>query len=352
MKSTVITASDKAWSEGLSRLRHDFYHQPGFHLLEAERLGGDARAIVIESGEALFFAPFLLRDVPGSAPGASRDATPVYGYPGLLASPDALASGRFMKEALGYLKMELAKLDVCAAFLPLHPILSNKIAEFIPSGEISELGKTVSFDLNLDEGTLWAQIKKGHRGVLNKCKRIGLESSVVSYQEGLDELIETYLDTMNRVAAKNTYFFERSYFERLKDSGEEVHLCHVKRDGLVAAACVFFERCGIMQAHLGGTKTVQMRHSPFSYLFYSMALWGKERGLDYLHIGGGVGGSNDRLLSFKEGFSRLRHDWLAWRLIIDVELYEHQIAKRAKELRKKLEDIRQEKFFPLYRIDG
>ena len=80
-----------------------------------------------------------------------------------------------------------------------------------------------------------------------------------------------------------------------------------------------------------------------------MRLWAKERGNQYLHIGGGVGGQKDNLYTFKSGFSKQRHEFFTLRSIVDTEKYNDLLHFRAKAIDKSVEDLQESNFFPAYR---
>ena len=117
----------------------------------------------------------------------------------------------------------------------------------------------------------------------------------------------------------------------------------------IVCACLFFESCGIVQAHLGGTKTEFLKQSPFNLLLHHMRLWAKHRGNQYLHIGGGVGGKKDNLYTFKSGFSKQRHEFYTLRSVVDSQKYHDLVQIRAKAIAKSVEELEQSQFFPAYR---
>ncbi len=80
-----------------------------------------------------------------------------------------------------------------------------------------------------------------------------------------------------------------------------------------------------------------------------MSMWAKARGNNYLHIGGGVGGKQDNLYTFKSGFSKQRHDFFTLRSIVDPQRYQVLMQSRAKALNKSVEDLQRAQFFPAYR---
>ena len=204
-------------------------------------------------------------------------------------------------------------------------------------------------DLTVDETQLWKNVRDGHQWTINKARKLGFVPRMVPLREHLDSFLQIYNETMDRVQAKDSYYFGRDYFARLGEMPEQVHCCVVELGGEQAAACLFFECGGIVQAHLGGTKSEFLAKSPFHLLLFHVAMWAKSRGNRYLHLGGGVGGSNDRLLQFKQGFSRLLFPFLTLRLITHEEKYRDLSTLRAQAANRPVEDLLHSDFFPAYR---
>jgi hypothetical protein len=224
----------------------------------------------------------------------------------------------------------------------MHPLLSDGLSELFPEGFFTPAGETVAMDLTLDEAGLWKGIREGHQWTIKKCRRLGFVARMVSLRAYVECVMEIYRETMDRVQAKESYYFGRAYFARLAEMPGQVHCAVVESEGQPAAACIFFECDGIVQAHLGGTRSEFLHKSPFHLLLYSAAEWARSRGNRYLHMGGGVGGSNDRLLQFKRGFSPLRFPFSTLRLVTDEGKYRELTTRRAQAAA--VSD-----FFPAYR---
>jgi lipid II:glycine glycyltransferase (peptidoglycan interpeptide bridge formation enzyme) len=351
MKTEIIDWQNPLWKETLEKLRHDVYHLPEYVYLEAKRTDTSPEAFLFSDGEKIFFVPYLLRkcdDILGQT-STILDILSPYGYPGILLSESAINTPDFPDLAIEEFKKTLNSRSVCSAFIRLHPILSNKFNEIFKQGTLIEFSETVSMDLTLTEAEIWAHTRKGHQSTINKCKRLGFTGRMVSYAENLDTFKSIYEQTMNRVEAKESYYFDDEYFNDLLKLGDKIHLCLIDMGEEIAAACLFFENCGIVQAHLGGTKNEYLSMSPFNYLLHFVRLWAKERRNEFLHIGGGVGGAKDNLLTFKTGFSRQRHTWMQLRLITDEEKYQHLVEVRAQSLGVEVDKLLTSDFFPAYR---
>ena len=348
-----LEIDDPQWREALRRLDHDFYHLPEYVRLDGEWNRARPMAFLARSGDEELFIPYLLRHCDGLFPesvGGEKvyDVVSPYGYPGLLLSDAARQSPRFARQAIHRLSDTLREMGVCSAFFRMHPLLRDGLSELFPEGFFTAAGETVAMDLSLDEGELWKGIREGHQWTIKKCKKLGFVPRMVSLREYVERVMEIYRETMDRVQAKESYYFGGDYFARLGEM-PGVHCGVVESEGQPAAACIFFECAGIVQAHLGGTKSEFLNRSPFHLLLYSAAGWAKSRGNRYLHIGGGVGGSNDPLLQFKRGFSQLLFPFSTLRLITDEGKYRELTTRRAEAADVSVEEVSCGDFFPAYR---
>ena len=165
--------------------------------------------------------------------------------------------------------------------------------------------------------------------------------------EHLDTFKRLYRDTMKRVNAAPYYFFDDAYFDGLREAfADSVHLIVVEIDGQVACASIELESCGIVQNHLGATDRKFLAHNPGKILEHFVRSWAKERGNRWLHLGGGVGGRADALLTFKAGFSRLRLPFYTLRVVPREQQYRRLVAR----LNPMGDPADSEGFFPAYRL--
>ena len=354
MNVSILDLENPLWKKTLEKLLYDAYHLPEYVALEAKRNQHKPEALLISDGDKIFFVPYLLssgNDLGDMVdnPEEILDVISPYGYPGILLSDAARSSSQFTHHAFNELKQTFHSRGICTAFLRLHPILSNEFTELFPPNSLTNNGETVSIDLRLDTDKIWAQTRRGHQSTINKCKRLGLTARTVAYVDYMDEFLSIYQETMDRLEAQDNYYFDRDYFTNLLKLGDMLHLIIVESEQQIICACLFFECCGIVQAHLGGTKTEFMKQSPFNLLLHYARLWAKERGNQFLHIGGGVGGNKDKLFTFKSGFSRQRHQFSTMRLILDEVKYDRLVSLKAKVNTITVAQLQESNFFPAYR---
>jgi Acetyltransferase (GNAT) domain len=351
-----LEVDDPRWGEALGRLRHDFYHLPEYVKLDSERSHAQPRAFLAISGDAELFVPYLLRRCDSLFPDSDvdeddqvYDVVSPYGYPGVLLSDAARRSLEFAQQAMHQFSETLRKQGVCSAFLLMNPLLSDGLPQLFGAPLLTTIGETVAMDLTVSDAELWKGIREGHQATIKKATKAGFAARMVPLHEHIECVMDIYRQTMDRVGARDAYYFDRSYFARLAEMPDKVHCCVVETGGQQAAACIFLECCGIVQAHLGGTGSAFLNRSPFHLLLYHAAGWAKSRGNRYLHLGSGVGGSNDPLFQFKRGFSRRLFPLLALRLITDDKKYHDLVTRRAQAAHVTVDKLMSLDFFPVYR---
>jgi Acetyltransferase (GNAT) domain len=357
LTAQVISPTDVAWQQYLDRLPHDFYHLPGYLELEAQRHQGQPEAIAIEDRDCVFFLPYIIRECPQSEDFLRLGSKPIYdvispyGYPGMLIDR-AGQNPQFVAKCLDIVYECWYSKNICSAFLRLHPIFNDRIDFTLTNPDrfsINERGDVVLCDLTQDTETIWKQIRSSHRTKINKLKRSGFVAKMVPV-DCLDTFIEIYIETMQRVNANAAYFFTREYFQSfIQALGDRLHICAIELDGETVAASLITEVNGIVQYHLGGTKTKFLPQSPTTIMFDYLMAWGKQRNNQYLNLGGGLGSSRDSLFHFKSGFSDRVATFMTMQSIINPELYSYLVQSRAMAVNKTVAEFEQTAFFPAYR---
>lgn len=355
MKVQIIDLENPLWRESLQEMRHDIFHKPEYVYLESRRTQSIAQAILITEGENKFFVPYLLRQCDdklfgGKIESEIIDIVSPYGYPGILVSDSASISPEFLKVAMREFISILSSQNICSVFLRLHPILNAGLHEIYEPDICKVTGETIGVDLTLSVEEIWMQTKSEYRKVINRHKRSGLEASIVSFEQYFDEFLEAYNETMQRVSAKEIYYFGYEYFSYLLNNlSDNIHLGIVKFENEIACTCLFTECCGIVQSYLSGTRNKFLKLSPDKLLFDHVRYWAKERGNKVFHMGGGYGGAKDGVYNFKAGFSKQTYTFLTLRLITNEEKYNSLVKLRAKHLDISVDHLLNSQYFPTYR---
>ena len=343
------TSQHEEWMAVLRRaVQHDFYHLAEYHRLAEERGGGTAHLFAYRDGDYTIALPLLLRPVETPGGEAWSDATSVYGYAGPLASHAGMPAS-VVREFQEALQGALAERRVVAVFSRLHPLLPQT-GMLAGLGDCRPEGETVSIDLTLLPEAQRAQYRSAFKTRINKLRREGVLCLRDEDQRHLGDFVSMYLETMRRVKAHSSYFFDADYFARLASGlGPKLQLFVVTVGGRVAAGAVVTICDGIVQYHLGGTGDDFLNLSPMALLIDTVRLWANEQGARALHLGGGVGSKEDSLFFFKAGFSDRRHTFPTWRWVVEPDAYRELCDRNAR--RNAGQGVRRASadYFPQYR---
>lgn len=339
-----IKATDNLWESLLAEAPHDFYHLQGFAQIEAELLGGEALGWYTEEGGNRHLIPLVNRPIGSHY---LHDLVSPYGYPGIV-SKDKISTDE-AGVLLNRFHLEAKKEGYISSFIRLNPI--SNAWDFNELGEIGALpfkqvfhGKTVSVDLKPSIKSIRHNFSENHKRNLKTLKHLGYHLDFNNW-DYLDAFIEIYRQTMARKSAYPYYFFPSGYFEKLKKmlAGRLVFVTITDGDGLLVSGGLFTHFGKIMQYHLGATLTEAMEHSPSKLMMDASIVYGKNHGVEMLHVGGGFSANtSDGLFRFKKGFGSQLHPFSTLRFVHQSDIYEKLVLDR----QRKAED---DSFFPQYR---
>lgn len=347
----LIAATDDAgWAAVLAEVaEHDFHHLAGYHRLAEYRGEGTAQLFVYRGGGHVIGVPLLLRPVDPGDPAGPQDATSVYGYAGPVSSTGPIPA-EVVSGFQAALRDELVRRRVVTVFSRLHPLL---LQQHLVSGlgETGVVGPTVSVDLTLPAEEQWGGYNKGTRRLIRRATEAGVTCVHDLDLDYLDEWVDLYRETMERLGASSSYHFDAGYFGRMIEELRPVlHLFVALVDGRVASAGLFTLCRGIVQAHLGGSRQAFSSMSPGRVVDDTARRWAHEAGARVFHLGGGVGGHQDSLFQYKAGFSDRRHQFATWRWIVDEAAYADLCARHGAGAGP--DSPVDPEFFPAYRRSG
>jgi dTDP-4-amino-4,6-dideoxygalactose transaminase len=334
--------------EVLASVQHyDFYHLPQYHRVEERRLNANAHLFTYSEGDYLIALPLLLRAVEETE---WTDATSVYGYAGPVAS-DHEMPGPVVRNFHAALEAWMIEHKVVAAFSRLHPLIQNQENLLDGLGQYCPNGQTVAIDLTLPLEEQVAQYQRGVRKRVNKYRREGLVVCLHDEEQRyMGEFISIYNETMRRLHAGQSYFFGEEYFNCLTNElGSVLHLFVAFVGDEIAAAELCTLCDGIVEAHLCGTRDKFVQLSPMTLIHDAVRLWGTDLGARALHLGGGLGGKQDSLFSYKATFSEQRYNFATWRWTIQPEIYAELCERRLQTNRARGLEPTCSSYFPAFR---
>lgn len=340
---SVVDANDVYWDKSLlGSKQYDFYHTSCYHLLEKT---GTPYLFVAKSHNDFIALPLILRKIEDTP---YWDCTSAYGYCGPVSNLDFQD---IPEELFSYFRTQLNQYfrdnNIISAFSRLHPLIIGD-GVFLDMGEVKAINQTVAISLKLSPEEQRMQYRKSNKSEINQLRgKKGFEIKIADSEAEIRKFTEIYQETMTRVEARENYFFDFDYFNSfLNNNCFSSKLLLAMKDGALTAGAIFTITNNIMQYHLAGTTEKYIRDTPMKLIIDHARILGNELKLEYLHLGGGVGGSDeDPLFKFKSGFSDKRCVYRVWQYIADEEKY-----KEVCELKIGNKRVNGN-YFPLYRAD-
>ncbi len=357
MRVDVLGSDAPAWDEALSGAERDVYHSAGYHRFAQGRGEGSPRLLLVQDGSCGLAWPYLLRkigDLPEFAGADDTEVTSVYGYPGPVAW-DCHASDPFLEQAWSAAVDVWRSERAVAVFTRFNPLLGN--AELAATfsvdsalddhslGVVAE-GPTVSVDCTIDDDAASSAYARPLRQHIAAARRAGLTTTEDREWAEIETFARLYGATMERNAAADYYLMAEQDFWQLRAAlPGHVHLLVVRCGADVAAAGLFLEWTGIVQAHLLASNDAFRHLSPAKLLLDDARRWARARGERVLHLGGGRGAREDSLFFFKREFSGRRHVFSTGRWVLDRPRYAELVAQHVRATGGDTPDT----FFPRYR---
>jgi hypothetical protein len=340
MPYRLVTVQERdLWNQYVHSCRmYDFYHTWYYHSLERS---GEPVLFVYHHDDSFIVFPLLKRSINKTE---YTDFTSVYGYAGPISNIDF---NKMTQETMEDFKQAfllfLNEERNVSVFCRLHPIINHDIL-VERFGSLVNNGKTIAIRLT---DTLEEQRSKYRRQFRSKIRQLrekGFYLKTANNNEEVKAFVKIYNENMARVKAESYYYFNESYFFNMLNSAdfESSVLLLYCGDEITSGAFVTFSN-NIMQFHLAATNNKYLHEGPMKLLIDEATIVGREKGMAYLHLGGGVGGNEDSLFEFKAGFSDTILNFKTWRYVSDPEVYNQLVSARWGK-KTIISD-----FFPLYR---
>lgn len=333
---------------------YDTYHLNGYHILAEEMNEGIPYLFLLKEGNNYAALPFLLRqinEIEGFESHIYKDATSVYGYPGVLTNVchNDKSSLDFKKKFQMELLRCLRENEVISFFCRFNPLIPTSwLLEDI--AQIITLNDTVAINLSQSEQEILKGMTKGHRYDIRKSRKQGVVVKEDILFNHLGEFVKIYNENMLNVGASQYYFFPNDYYIRCKELlKNSIKLYIAEKDGVIISAAMFFVSNDIIQYHLSGTDKKYLNYSGAKVILDEVRIWGKKQGFSWLHLGGGVGSKEDSLFRFKAGFSKFRFPFKIMKMIVNPAIYRELVEERTDWENRNGYIKKSEDYFPKYR---
>ncbi len=318
---------------------YDFYHTYDYHLFSRQK-GEKPILILYQENYVCIALPLLIRNVFDTQ---YYDATSVYGYAGPVSKN--IDKNFDNTNFITALSTFLSEQKIITLFSRLNPFIKHQETVLEGLGEKPFSGEVVSIDLTEPIDIQRSKYSRRTKTHVNKSRRFCTVRQAANKEE-IKEYIDIYYENMDRVNATKSYYFDFEYFSKLMESQDfksEVLVIEHNETKKIIAGAMFIKTNDIVQYHLSGAKNDYLDLTPAKLLIDEMRVKASEEKYTVLNLGGGLGGQNDSLFSFKSSFSKNFKPFKVWKYILNFEVYNDLIKdKKAQEI--------DTNFFPLYRL--
>jgi len=332
-----IHKTKEAWEEVVRQCTaYDFHHTFDYH--ELSKNENETPVLVSYKNNTTIIAiPLLLRNIEGSS---YKDVTSVYGHPGPLSNEIGVSehSKDFQEGLNSYFESE----NIISVFSRMNPYIPFQEEILKGYGDIKTIGNMVNIDLTKDLDVQRSEYRRDTRSRVNKARRLCSVKKAETKEE-VQSFIDIYTETMKKLEANESYFFENKYFFDFLDCDgfeTDILLAILNETQEIIGATLFVKTKDIIQYHLSGTKTEHMKIAPSRLLLDEMRIQGTSEGYTYFNLGGGYNGQDDALFAFKASFSDDIKVFKSWRYIVNQKVYD--------ELSRETTNSNSD-FFPAYR---
>ncbi len=237
---------------------------------------------------------------------------------------------------------------IISEFVRFHPILRNSegCKDFY---NVVKLGKTITMNL-CTKDQIWSDLTSKNRNVIRKAIKSGVEIFWGRDQKLFDEFIPLYNATMDKEDATEYYYFDQPFYNSiLHDLKYNSLIFYALLDQRVIAMSMFLLCNRKMHYHLSCSDVDYKNLAPTNLLLYEAACWGCENGYELLHLGGGLGSTNDGLFKFKNAFNKNSDTvFSVGKKIFNKKTYDYLLNLRCHDAGFDPETS----FFPQYRSDA
>lgn len=326
-----------------------------------------ACAAVYVDGQGTVLLPFLLRDIsrePFWSPdvGPAFDLITPYGYGGPVAvwpegaerndAPNRWEGSQQEVEGRSP-KAEREKVfrDFYKAFAEwahTHDVVSEFVRFSLFSkarpwyyGTVEHHNDNVVARLDVTKETLWRSFRRKVRYRVGAARRKGLVVEEDDSGTCLEEFIDVYYMTMDRLGAKQFYYFDNLFFRKLiRELPGQFRFFYARNEGQIVASLLVL--CGSQRVYsfLSGGKARYFHLSGNDMLQVHSMQWAQQQGYKEYVLGGGLS-RGDGIFVFKEAFApKGIVPFYTGKMVFDTEKYRLLCKAAGKS---------ENGFFPAYR---
>lgn len=284
---------------------HDIYFLPEYGFLNEQIEGGKVQVYDFACDYGHIRSVFIKRPVPVLLEGEQfYDAITPYGYGGPLVM-EAEDRGKLLEAYRESYISYCRENRIVDEFVRFHPLAENAL-DFGNLYETIFNRHTVAVDL-MDDDYSRTQFTPDCRNMIRKAAKKGVRVEIDEECLHLEDFIRLYYGTMDKNGASDYYYFEKSYFDGLRAiEGCSLILINAYVEERMISSAMFMLCGSSMHYHLSSTDRSYYSYASNNAILSSAVEYGREHGLGWLHLGGGLSSDEkDSLFKFKRSFGRM-----------------------------------------------
>lgn len=309
----------------------DIYFDKNYGKLYEKAENGVADFYELKTKNGTIINQFIKREVPQKIDGKKYyDITTPYGYGGPIIV-ETINKNALLEEYEHSFKNYCHKNKIISEFIRFHPILKN-YQDFreIYNSEFNRY--TLATNIKDYDDPIKSEFSKHCRKTIKQILKNGVTFRMIEAptRKDLDVFIDIYYQNMKRKNAEDYYFFDYEYFDNIYNNfRDNIIIAQSIFENKVIAAGLYFRTDSLIHAHLSGTRTDYLDLSPAYILKYGTVKWAKEKGISYIHYGGGTDTSEENsLYQFKSKFAKnTKFEFWIGKKIWDNRIYEMACKK-------------------------
>lgn len=322
----------------------DIYFDKNYGKLYEKVENGENKIFELETSDGKITNQFIKRKIPiGILEEDYFDIVTPYGYGGPIIEKCVGNKEKLLEDYEKNFKKYCIENNIVSEFVRFHPILNNAI-DFKNIYSAECIRKTLGTNLKDYEEPIKEEFSKSCRKNIRQALNKGVTFKIIEKPTNISNFKEIYYSTMDRNNASDYYYFDDDYFDNIiANFHDNLILIEAIYEEKVIACGLYFVYNKLIHVHLSGTLSEYLYLSPAYILRYALTLWGKEKGYEIIHHGGGRSNSpEDSLYKFKKLFAKnTEFDFYVGKKVWNDEIF--NLLCESKNVDKNID------FFPPYR---
>lgn len=276
----------------------------------------EAFCVICEEKDSILLMPFLRRKIEDYF-----DFETAYGYGGPIFNTK---DNVWICHAINEVKNFLMEEKYICGFVRFHPLIKN-VKQCTNCIDTFFDRNTIIINTEMKSEEIWMrQISSKNRNMIRKAAKNGLTYKAEYDFKSMNEFIELYNATMERLHSDEFYFFKKDYYKNfIKYFRGRAFLGTVRKDDKLICAALFMYSEDYGHYHLEGSDHNYSNLGANNLLLWKTALEFQKLNVKEFHLGGGYDSTeNNSLYKFKRAFSKESREFHIGKVIFNQGKYD------------------------------